>query len=60
MFYIPLHKWISIVRDSSAPVVRQRELGQHLFGVLCGGLHGCHAGCLLAAVVLQHAVVQHL
>ena len=42
------------------PVVGEGELGQHLLGVLGGALHGAHAGRLLAAVVLQHCVVQRL
>lgn len=54
---------ISMVSRSiqqSAPVVGQRELAQHLLGVLGGRLHGRHARCLLAAVVLQQPVVQRL
>ena len=43
-----------------APVVGQRELGEHLRRVLCGALHCAHARCLLAAVVLQQRVVHHL
>mmetsp|Transcript_13823 Transcript_13823/g.41773 ORF Transcript_13823/g.41773 Transcript_13823/m.41773 type:complete len:206 (+) Transcript_13823:64-681(+) len=43
----------------SRSVVGQGQLAEHLLGILGGGLHGRHAGCLLAAVVLEHAVEEH-
>lgn len=44
----------------SAPVVRERELLEHLRCVLRGALHGRHARGLLAAVVLCHGIVNDL
>eukprot|EP00983_Pelagomonas_calceolata_P067961 1149709-Pelagomonas_calceolata.AAC.2 len=39
------------------PVVGKRQCAEHLPGTLGRVLHGRHARCMLAAVVLQHRVV---
>ena len=45
---------------AAPPVVLQRQLADHFCGILRGALHGRHARCLLAAVVLQQGIVQGL
>jgi hypothetical protein len=47
-------------RDRGLPlaVIRERELAEHLPCALGRVLHGAHPRCVLAAVVLEHRVVQ--
>ena len=42
------------------PVILQRQLADHLCGILRGALHGRHARGLLTAIVLQQGIVQGL